>query len=39
MEVDHTLASKVVKGKKIAGWTVEDEDLVKNLNLETPKEP
>jgi hypothetical protein len=34
--VDRT---EVVKGKKIAEWTVEDEDLVKNLNLGTPKNP
>jgi len=37
--VDHTLASKDVKGKKIARWTIEDEDLVKNLNLGTPEYP
>ena len=23
----------------MAGWTVEDEDLVKNLNLRTPEDP
>ena len=33
--VDTTLAAEVVKGKKIAGWTIEDEDLVKNMNLGT----
>ena len=38
IKVDHTPASETVKGKKIAGWTVEDEDLVKNLNLRTPKD-
>ena len=37
--VDRTPASEAVKGKKIAGWTVEDEDLVKNLNLGTPEDP
>jgi hypothetical protein len=37
--VDHALASEVVKGKKIAGWILEDEDLVKNLNLGTLEDP
>ena len=37
--VDCTPASKAVKKKKIAGWTVEDEDLVKNLNLGSPEVP
>ena len=37
--MDRTPASKAVKGKRIVGWTVEDEDLVKNLNLGTPEDP
>ena len=37
--VDNTPASEAVKGKSIAGWTIEDEDLVKSLNLGTPLEP
>ena len=37
--IDRTPASEAVKGKKIARWTVEDEDLVKTLNLGTPEEP
>ena len=37
--VDITPAAEAVKGKKIAGWTVEDEDLVKNLNLGTLEDP
>jgi hypothetical protein len=37
--VDRTPASEAVKGKKIAGWTVGDEELVKNLNLGTPEDP
>ena len=39
IEVDHTPASEVVKGKTIAGWTVEDEDLVKHLNLGILEDP
>ena len=37
--MDITLAAEAVKGKKIAGWTVEDEDLVKGLNLGTFEDP
>ena len=37
--IDHTPASEAVKGKQIAGWTVEDEDLVKHLNLGTTEDP
>ena len=37
--VDITPAAEAVKGKKIAGWTIEDEDLVKNLNLGTLEDP
>lgn len=37
--VDTTPAAEAVKGKKIAGWTVKDEDLVKNLNLGTTEDP
>lgn len=39
IKIDHTPASEAVKGKKIAGWTVEDEDLIKILNLGTPEDP
>ena len=35
----NTPASEAVKGKSIAGWIVEDKDLVKTLNSGTPKEP
>jgi hypothetical protein len=37
--VDVTPAIEAVKGKKIAEWTVEDEDLIKNLNLGTLEDP
>ena len=33
MTMDITHAANAVKGKKLVRWTVEDEDLVKNLNL------
>ena len=39
IEIDHTPASEAFKGKKIAGWTVEVEDLVKHLNLATTEDP
>ena len=33
--IDQTPASEAVKGKTIAGWTVEDEDMIKEINLGT----
>ena len=37
--VDNTLASKAIKGKNIARWTIKDEDPFKSLNLGTPEDP
>ena len=37
--MDNIHALEAVKEKNIAGWTIEDEDLVKTLNLRTPEEP
>ena len=37
--VDITPAAEAVKRKNIAGWTVENEDLVRNLNLRTLEDP
>lgn len=33
------MASKAVKTKTIAGWTIEDEDMIKEINLGTMKDP
>jgi hypothetical protein len=37
--IDRTLASEAVKGKIIAGWTIEDEDMIKEINLGTTEYP
>ena len=39
IEIDHTPASEAVKGKQIAGWTIKNKFLVKQLNLGTTKDP
>jgi hypothetical protein len=37
--IDRTSASEAVKGKTIAGWTIEDEDMIKEINLGTTENP
>jgi hypothetical protein len=36
---DRTPAFEAVKGKTIAGWTIEDEDMIKEINLGTMEDP
>ena len=37
--IDQTPASKAVQGKTIAGWTIEDADMIKEINLGTTEDP
>jgi hypothetical protein len=37
--IDRTLASKVVKGQKITGWSIEDDKMVKEVNLGIEEDP
>jgi hypothetical protein len=37
--IDRTPALEVVKGKQIAGWTIEDDEMIKEINLGTEEEP
>ena len=37
--IDQTPTSKAVQGKTIAGWTIEDEDMIKEINFGTMKDP
>lgn len=37
--IDRTPALEVLKGKQIAGWTIEDDEMIKEINLGTEEEP
>jgi hypothetical protein len=37
--IDRTPAFEVVKGKTIAGWTIEEDDMIKEINLWTTEDP
>lgn len=37
--IDKTPASEVFKGKTIAGWIIEDEDMIKDISLGTMEDP
>lgn len=38
MIIDKTPTFEAIKGKKIAQWTVEDDGLVKHVNIGTPED-
>ena len=37
--IDRISALEPVKGKQIAGWTIEDDEMIKEINLGTKEEP
>jgi hypothetical protein len=37
--IDRTPALEAVKGKQIAGWMIEDDEMIKEINLGTEEEP
>jgi hypothetical protein len=37
--IDRTPTSEATKGKTIAGWNIEDEDMIKEINLGKTEDP